>query len=47
MREENFPRVPADQVKTKANDAVQDGAIKFEATNNHDGTWAVTTTFED
>jgi len=47
MREEHFPNVPDDQVKTKADDAVQDGAVKFEATNNNDGTWDVTTTFDD
>ena len=46
-RVEKLYDVPEAELKKKADDAVQDNAVKFEATKNRDGdTWTVKTTFK-
>ena len=48
MRVETLRNVEGRKLKEKADDAVKDRAVKFEATKNGDGrTWTVKTTFED
>ena len=39
--------VPENDLETKLQDAVSDGAVEFLAKKNSNGTWTVTTTFED
>lgn len=46
MRVETLKSVPSIRVKQKADDAVRDGAVKFEATKNANSTWTVKTTFK-
>ena len=46
LKEETLKKVPGDDVKIKAEDAVRDGAVKFEAIRDDNGTWTVKTTFE-
>ena len=47
MRVETLKNVAGSEVETKADDAVKDGAVKFEARKNANDTWTIETTFEN
>ena len=46
MRVETLRNVDDSELKERLCDAVKDGAVKFEATKNANGTWTVKKTFE-
>lgn len=45
MEVETLLNVEEGKLKEKVCDAIEDRAVKFEATKNDDGTWTVKTTF--
>ena len=47
MRVETLSNVEESKLKEKVCDAIEDRAVKFEATKNADGTWTVKTTFQN